>query len=173
MWVQPLGREDLLEEGMATPFSVLAWRIPWTEEPVGQSPWGRKELQTTEPTQHACTPMSTVKMAKTGYQAFLQTQLKSGFISQNSLPSLGEILLTAGTIDLTSQAQYNHLQSFSCKNLAAHTNYTFLWEVGPSTELLKLPGDSNMQSRSKHHWSKYGHSTTVSQRFCVFMALGP
>ena len=35
MWVQPLGREALLEEGMATPFSVLAWRIPWTEEPVG------------------------------------------------------------------------------------------------------------------------------------------
>ena len=33
MQVQTLGREDLLEEGMATHFSVLAWRIPWTEEP--------------------------------------------------------------------------------------------------------------------------------------------
>ena len=31
--VQSLGREDPLEEGMATHFSVLAWRIPWTEEP--------------------------------------------------------------------------------------------------------------------------------------------
>ena len=30
--VQFLGREDLLEEGMATRSSVLAWRIPWTEE---------------------------------------------------------------------------------------------------------------------------------------------
>ena len=33
MQVQFLGQEDLLEEGMATHFSILAWRIPWTEEP--------------------------------------------------------------------------------------------------------------------------------------------
>ena len=31
--VQSLGREDPLKEGMATHFSILAWRIPWTEEP--------------------------------------------------------------------------------------------------------------------------------------------
>ena len=34
-WVQFLGREDPLEKGMATHSSVLAWRIPWTEEPEG------------------------------------------------------------------------------------------------------------------------------------------
>ena len=33
MWVQALGQEDLLEKGMATCSSILAWRIPWTEEP--------------------------------------------------------------------------------------------------------------------------------------------
>ena len=33
--VQPLGREDPLEEGRATHSSILAWRIPWTEEPGG------------------------------------------------------------------------------------------------------------------------------------------
>ena len=33
MWVQSLGREDPLEEGMATHFNILAWRIPGTEEP--------------------------------------------------------------------------------------------------------------------------------------------
>ena len=33
MQVRSLGREDALEEGMATHFSILAWRIPWTEEP--------------------------------------------------------------------------------------------------------------------------------------------
>ena len=33
--VQSLGREDPLEKGMATQFSILAWRIPWTEEPGG------------------------------------------------------------------------------------------------------------------------------------------
>ena len=32
-WVQSLGREDPLEKGMATHSSILAWRIPWTEEP--------------------------------------------------------------------------------------------------------------------------------------------
>ena len=32
-WVQSLGQEDPLEEVMATHSSVLAWRIPWTEEP--------------------------------------------------------------------------------------------------------------------------------------------
>ena len=34
-WVRSLGREDTLEEGMATHSSVLAWRIPGTEEPGG------------------------------------------------------------------------------------------------------------------------------------------
>ena len=33
---------------MATPSNILAWRIPWTEEPAGYSPWGRKESDTTK-----------------------------------------------------------------------------------------------------------------------------
>ena len=33
MWVQSLGQKDPLEKGMATHSSILAWRIPWTEEP--------------------------------------------------------------------------------------------------------------------------------------------
>ena len=33
MWVLSLGQEDLLEEGMAPHSSILAWKIPWTEEP--------------------------------------------------------------------------------------------------------------------------------------------
>ena len=42
-WVQSLGWEDPLEEGMATRFSILAWEIPWTEEPGGlQSRGGHK-----------------------------------------------------------------------------------------------------------------------------------
>ena len=40
MWVQPLGREDPLEEGMATHSSILAWRIPRTEEPSGLQSMG-------------------------------------------------------------------------------------------------------------------------------------
>ena len=46
--VWSLGQEDPLEEGIATHSSILAWRIPWTEESGGFSPWGRKESDTTE-----------------------------------------------------------------------------------------------------------------------------
>ena len=45
-WVQSLGWEDPLQEGMANHSSVLAWRILWTEEPGGLSPQGHKELDT-------------------------------------------------------------------------------------------------------------------------------
>ena len=41
--------EDPLEEEMATCFSILAWKIPWTEESGGShSPWGHKKSDTTE-----------------------------------------------------------------------------------------------------------------------------
>ena len=46
--VQALGREDLLEKEMVTNSSILAWKIPWREEPGGYSPWGRKESDMTE-----------------------------------------------------------------------------------------------------------------------------
>ena len=47
-WVQFLGQEDALEKEMTTHSSILAWEIPWTEELVGYSPWGRKESDMTE-----------------------------------------------------------------------------------------------------------------------------
>ena len=47
-WVWALGWDDPLEKGMATHSSILAWRIPWTEEPGGYSPWGCKEWDRTE-----------------------------------------------------------------------------------------------------------------------------
>ena len=42
--VWSLGREDALEEGMATHSSVLAWRIPWTEEPGGLQSMGSQRV---------------------------------------------------------------------------------------------------------------------------------
>ena len=47
-WILSLGREDPLEEGMETHSSVLAWRIPWTEEPGRLQSMGGKEVDTTE-----------------------------------------------------------------------------------------------------------------------------
>ena len=42
--VQSLGREDPLEEGMAIHSSILAWRIPWTEEPSRPQSWGSQRV---------------------------------------------------------------------------------------------------------------------------------
>ena len=39
-WVLSLGREDPLENGMATHSNILAWRIPWTEESGGLQSMG-------------------------------------------------------------------------------------------------------------------------------------
>ena len=51
--VPSLGRKDALEEGTATHSSILAWRVPWTQESGRlHSPWGCKEPDTTEVTQH-------------------------------------------------------------------------------------------------------------------------
>ena len=47
-WVRSLGQEDSLEKGIATHASILAWRIPWTEESGGLKTMGCKELDTTE-----------------------------------------------------------------------------------------------------------------------------
>ena len=49
-WIQSLSWEDLLEKRMAYHSSILAWRIPWTEE-TGRSPWGCKKSDTTHPIQ--------------------------------------------------------------------------------------------------------------------------
>ena len=43
-WVPSLGREDPLEKGIATLSSVLAWRIPWTEEPGGLQAMGSQRV---------------------------------------------------------------------------------------------------------------------------------
>ena len=47
--IRSLGGKDPLEKGMVTHSSILAWRIPWTEEPGRlYSSWGRKESDKTE-----------------------------------------------------------------------------------------------------------------------------
>ena len=43
-WVQSLGWEDALEEGLATHSRILAWRIPWTEEPGGLQSVGSQRV---------------------------------------------------------------------------------------------------------------------------------
>ena len=52
MQVQSLGQEDPLEEGMATHSSILAWRIPWTEEP------GRLQSTGEQSVRHDCSNLA-------------------------------------------------------------------------------------------------------------------
>ena len=52
-----LGQEDPMEEGMATHSSILAWRIPWTEEPGRLQPMGYQESDMTE---HSIAVASTI-----------------------------------------------------------------------------------------------------------------
>ena len=59
-WVQSLGQEDPLEEGMAAHSSILAWRIPWTEEPGWLQSIRCKESDTTEATEHTCMHISYI-----------------------------------------------------------------------------------------------------------------
>ena len=51
--LQSLGQEDPLEEEMATHSSILAWEIPQQTSLVGYSPWGCKELDSTQHTRRA------------------------------------------------------------------------------------------------------------------------
>ena len=45
MWVRSLGQEDPQEEEMATHSSILAWKIPWTEEPGGLQSMGLQRVR--------------------------------------------------------------------------------------------------------------------------------
>ena len=47
-WFQSLSQKYPLEKGMETHSSILAWRIPWTEEPGMLQSWGPKESDTSE-----------------------------------------------------------------------------------------------------------------------------
>ena len=49
-WLHSMGREDPLEEGMATHSSILAWRTPWTEEPGGLQSMGSQRVRHKEVT---------------------------------------------------------------------------------------------------------------------------
>ena len=57
-WVWSLGHQDPLEEDMATHFSILAWKIPWTEEIGGLNSMGSQRVGHDWATDHTSTPIS-------------------------------------------------------------------------------------------------------------------
>ena len=77
MWVWSLGREDLLEKEMATYSSILAWKIPWTEEPFGLQfmglqrvgrDWAAGSTHT-----HTCTRRWTERLWRSGKGKIMET----------------------------------------------------------------------------------------------------
>ena len=84
--VQSLGQKDPLEKGLAAHSSVLAWRIPWTEEPVGYSPWGHRESAMTEQLTLTYSRLTNnVVIASGGQQRDSATH--TSFAPQTPLPS--------------------------------------------------------------------------------------
>ena len=74
MWVQSLAQKDPLEGEMATHSSIVAWKIPWTEEPGGlHSSWGHKESDATERTR---TQLHTRHSAM-GFEQVIQYKLRN------------------------------------------------------------------------------------------------
>ena len=117
-WVQYLGWEDPLEKGIATHSSILAWRIPWTEEPgglqyTGSQRGGHKESDTTERLS-LFQRMKLVTRLKPQFpnhcaseRRHLYTQLASSHISRRrtllSYPKVGPLI--TGT---TANIKYYH-----------------------------------------------------------------
>ena len=60
--VWTLDQEDPLEEGLATHSSILAWRIPWTEEPGGLQSTGLQRVGHNWATDHTCTHWNTIAL---------------------------------------------------------------------------------------------------------------
>ena len=71
MRVRSLGREDPLEEGMATHSSILAWEIPWTEEPGGLQSVGSQRVRHDRATEQQQIRVNSWSMAGASSASFL------------------------------------------------------------------------------------------------------
>ena len=71
-WVQCLGWKDALEEEMATDSSVLAWKIPWTEEPGGLQSMGLQRVRQDWVTNTFTFTIMSTLVLDVGYQGFLK-----------------------------------------------------------------------------------------------------
>ena len=80
MWIQPLGEEDPLEKEMATCSSILAWEMPWTEEPSGLQSMGLQRIRHSLPTEHSTQP-------------FHQQEGRRTLLKMGEWPSHGEVRL--------------------------------------------------------------------------------
>ena len=78
MWVRSLGWEDPLEEKVATDTSILTWKIPWTEEPVGLQSMGLKIVKHDWVTEDTSTSICCVNQSINGRLFFMALILSKG-----------------------------------------------------------------------------------------------
>ena len=97
-WVQSLGWEDPLEEDMATHSSILAWRIPWTEEPGGLQSMGLQRVRHEDTTER------------------LSTEFLWKLSSKESACSAADAGLTPGSGRFPGEGNSNPLQYSSPQN---------------------------------------------------------
>ena len=81
-WVWSLGWEDPLEEGMATHSSILAWRIPWTEEPGGLQSTGSQRVGHDWAPKHSTEWEKVLAGHISDKRLYIQNILKKTFITQ-------------------------------------------------------------------------------------------
>ena len=92
-WIWSLGGEEPLEEGMATHSNILAWEIPWTEEPVGLQSMGLQRIRHDRAT-NTCTFSPILSLTKER-RALLKVNLQKPFESSVTIilyPILGKIV---------------------------------------------------------------------------------
>ena len=75
IWVRPLCWDDALEEEMATHSSILAWRIPWTEEPGGLQSMGSQRDSTAQTCAHTHAHTHTHTQSQSALALNLQESL--------------------------------------------------------------------------------------------------
>ena len=78
-WVLSLGLKDRLEREMTTHSSILAWRIPWTEEPGGLQSMGSQESDTTQRLSMN-THKGIVSIPEVGVLSLLKRWMKAVFV---------------------------------------------------------------------------------------------
>ena len=124
---EPLGWEDPLEKGMATHSNILAWGIPWTEEPGGPQSMGLKRVRhewatftCTPSSSHRRRPLSRRILWCLGFQ-ILETSSPQGDIESESWLTARQLRETG------AQCQSHSLDSAACLHntqqyIAAHTH---------------------------------------------------
>ena len=107
-WVQSLGREDPLEEGMATHSSILVWEIPWTKEPGGLQSMGSQRIGHdwgTEPVDKVWLPLASEPQRTTSYLQWWIPPLFAPCVvrDRSTFPEWINELMNNGSSDLPEQ----------------------------------------------------------------------